>query len=69
MVGRKIIVKEWKSEDLPPAHVWFTQLGVVAALERLTFKINNQLEKYDSKWNVYLSHIAGPGVYGQALLP
>ena len=47
MVGRKIIVKEWKSEDLPPAHVWFTQLGTVAALERLSFKMNNQLDKYD----------------------
>ncbi len=30
MLGRKLIVKEWKATSLPSVRVWFSQLGIVA---------------------------------------
>lgn len=34
-----IIVKEWESVGLPLSHVWSSQLGIVAAYEKISFRI------------------------------
>lgn len=54
MLGRKIIVKEWKSDSLPLSSFWFTQLSTVAAYEELSYKLLNRLDLYHSKWGNYI---------------
>lgn len=57
MLGRKLIVTEWKAITLP-AREWFSQLGIVVALEDL--RLSNQMEQYYSKWVNYISFVKSP---------
>lgn len=60
MLGRKLIVSEWKKTTLPPVRVWFSHLGIVAAHEGLSYRLINQVERYHAKWGNYISFIKGP---------
>lgn len=57
MLGRKLIVTEWKAITLQ-AREWFSQLGIVVALEDL--RLSNQMEQYYSKWANYISFVKSP---------
>ena len=41
MLGRKLIVTEWKATSLPSVRIWFSQLGIVAAHERLSSRLTD----------------------------
>ena len=60
MLGRKLVVTEWKATSLPSVRIWFSQLGIVAAREHLSFRFTNQVDKYTAKWGNYISFIKGP---------
>lgn len=58
MLGRKLIVTEWKAISLPPVREWFSQLGIVVALEDLW--LSNQVEQFYSEWVNYISFVKSP---------
>ena len=55
MLGRKLLVREWKARDLPWPSCWSTQLSVVAAYEEMTYRLQNRLDAYYAKWGKYIS--------------
>lgn len=57
MLGRKLLVRQWKLVDLPPSSLWFTQLSIVAVYEELTYSMANQLDVYHDKWGKYIDLI------------
>ena len=57
MLGRKLIVMKWKDPIAPTAAQWFIQLGKLAALEKLTFRLLNKVEVYLFKWERYLRYL------------
>ena len=59
MLGRKLIMCEWRAPAAPSVNVWFTQLGQVAALERLSFRLLNRVDNYWLKWDKWEAHIGG----------
>lgn len=50
------LISEWKSVNLLPSCLWFTQLSIVAAYEELTYMMVNQLDLYHVK---FISLITG----------
>ena len=59
MLGRKLLVKDWKSSTTPATSYWFSSLGQLAALERLSYRLMDRMDKYDLKWTHYHWHILG----------
>ena len=57
MLGRKLIVMKWKDPNAPTAAEWYIQLGKLAALERLSFRLLNRVEVYMQKWERYLGYL------------
>lgn len=58
-LGRKLIMCEWKASEAPSVNSWFSQLGHLAALEKLTFRLMNKVDLYMLKWNNWETHIKG----------
>ena len=57
MVGKQIIMRGWKTLGGPPVQEWLTELGKVAAYERLSYGMQNRPEAFQMKWGKYLSYI------------
>lgn len=57
MLGRKLIVMNWKASSAPTAVLWFIQLGKVAALENLSFRLLNKVDLYMRKWEKYHAYM------------
>ena len=53
MLGRRLLVKDWKSASTPSPSYWFSSLGQLAALERLSYRLLDKMDKYDLKWTHY----------------
>ncbi len=60
MLGRKLLIREWKSGDLPSFSPWFIYLGTVAAYEELSYRMIKRLHTYHAKWGKYIDFIKGP---------
>ena len=60
MLGRKLIISEWKASNAPSVSTWFSQLGQLAAVEKLTFRLMNKVDLYMLKWNNWETHIKVP---------
>ena len=60
MLGRKLIMCEWKAPNAPLVSTWFSQLGHLAALEKLTFRLMNKVNLYMLKWNNWEIRIRAP---------
>ena len=54
MMGRKLIVCEWKASEAPSVIHWSSQIGHLAALEKLTFRLMNKVDLYMLKWNKWM---------------
>lgn len=54
MIGRQILLREWKTEGVPSIQEWTAELARVAAFERMLF---GRLEAYYKKWGKYLSYM------------
>ena len=59
MLGRKRIMCEWRASSAPSVNVWFSQLGHVAALEKLSFRLINKVDNYWLKWDKWEVHTGG----------
>ena len=59
MVGKQIIMRGWKTLGGPPVQEWLTELGKVAAYERLSYGMQNRAETFQMKWGKYLAYIEG----------
>merc|ERR1711867_63407 len=59
MLGRRLLVKEWKAASAPAVSPWFSTLGQVAAYERLSYRLLDRMDKYDQKWGHYHIHLTG----------
>lgn len=46
MLGRKLLIREWKSEDLLPSGLWFISLSTVVAYEELSYRMTQHLDAY-----------------------
>lgn len=57
MIGRQILLREWKNSKSPPIKDWFCEIGRVASYEQLFFRINDRWDEYKTKWQKYLSYI------------
>uniref|UniRef100_A0A3P9MG76 Reverse transcriptase zinc-binding domain-containing protein n=1 Tax=Oryzias latipes TaxID=8090 RepID=A0A3P9MG76_ORYLA len=57
MLGRKLLVREWKGPSTPSFTHWQTSLGQLAALERLSYRLLNRMDDFNSKWSHYFEHI------------
>lgn len=55
MLGRKLIMCERKAPDAPSVSSWFSQLGHLAALDKLSFRLMNKVDLYVIKWKPTLS--------------
>ena len=59
MLGRRLLIREWKASSAPAVSLWFSTLGQVAAYERLSYRLLDRMDKYDQKWGHYHLHLAG----------
>ena len=46
MIGRQIILRNWKKPGEPPVQEWVTELGKVGAYERISYRTQDRTEKY-----------------------
>lgn len=53
MIVRQIVMIRWKAEEDPLFPEWISELGKVAAYERISYGLRNDIEKYNSKWQVF----------------
>ena len=56
MIGRKIIMRCWRSAEGPSFAEWSTELSKVAAFERISYDNSDRGEKYLTKWGRYLEY-------------
>ena len=59
MLGRRLLIKDWKSASTPAPSHWFSSLGQLAALERLSYRLLDKMDNYDFKWGHYHIHVSG----------
>ena len=59
MSGRRLIVKDWKASHAPTLSLWDSSLGQIAAYERLSYRLLNRTDDYDSKWAYYNMYTSG----------
>ena len=59
MVGKQIIMRGWKTLGGPSMREWLTELGKVAAYERLSYGMQNRSEAFQLKWGKCLTYIGG----------
>lgn len=58
MVGKQIIMRNWKNPGEPSFQEWSMELAKVASYEKISFNINDSAEKYVAKWGKYVQYIA-----------
>ncbi|XP_038559289.1 uncharacterized protein LOC119891591 [Micropterus salmoides] len=56
MLGRKLVVKEWKAPSAPALDLWYATLGQLAALEHLSYRLLDKVEEYNLKWGKFHSY-------------
>lgn len=56
MLGRKLVVKEWKAPSAPALDLWYAALGQLAALEHLSYRLLDKVEEYNLKWGKFHSY-------------
>ncbi len=59
MLGRKLIISEWKASSAPSVNLWYNHWGRLAALEGLTYRLMDRVGSFHLKWERYLSSIQG----------
>ena len=59
MSGRRLLVKDWKAPGAPAPSLWDSSLGQLAAYERLSYRLLNRVDDYDSKWAHYNMYTSG----------
>lgn len=57
MMGRKLIVKDWKGPSVPSFSLWHSSLSQLAALERLSYRLLNKENDFHNKWSRYFTYI------------
>lgn len=57
MVGRKLITCQWKSLSAPLIAQWLKDLGKLAALENLSYKLIDKMDSFHTKWDPFLTFI------------
>lgn len=58
MVGKQIIMRNWKNAGEPSFQEWSIELAKVASYEKIYFNINARADKYVEKWGLYVQYIA-----------
>lgn len=58
MIGRQVLLREWKNPRTPPYNDWFCELGRVASYEQLFYRMNDRWNDYEEKWRIYYSYIS-----------
>ena len=59
MLGRKLLVQQWKSAHAPPITDWYNGLTIVTAYEQVSFTLLYRLDWYFFKWQKFLQYING----------
>lgn len=54
MFGKQMMMRKWKDTEGPVFQDWLTELGKVAAFEKISYSIINETEKYNEKWGMFL---------------
>lgn len=57
MLGRKLIMQQWKSAHVPSITDWYSSLATVAAYEEVSFQQLNRPDWHYYKWRGFLQHI------------
>lgn len=57
MIGRQVLLREWKNPRTPPYKEWFCELGQVASYEQLFYRMNDRWNEYEAKWRKYHTYI------------
>lgn len=55
--AKRVLLRHWKGQNFPTYTEWYTALSETASYERLIYKINGQLEEYESVWEPFLTQI------------
>lgn len=53
MMGRKLLVREWRGPSVPSFALWHSSLAQLAALERLSYRLLNRVDDFNNKWSRY----------------
>lgn len=54
MMGKQMIMRKWKVVEIPLFQDWLSELGKVAAFERISYGMTNDIDKYNEKWGLFL---------------
>ena len=54
MIGRKLLVQQWKSAPAPSITDWYNGLTTVAAYERVSFTLLERVDWHYFKWQNFL---------------
>ena len=54
MIGKQIIMRKWKDAVGPLFQEWVPELSKVAAFEKISYSLLNEVEKYNEKWGKFL---------------
>lgn len=54
MIGKQMIMRKWKDAVGPLFQEWVSELGKVAAFEKISYSLMNEVEKYNDKWGKFL---------------
>ncbi len=57
ILGRRLLVQQWKLAHAPSVTEWYYLLAKVAAYERISFSLLCMMEGYYFKWERFLQHI------------
>lgn len=60
MIGKQMIMRKWKAAEGPLFQDWVSELGRVAAFERISYSVINKVEKYNDKWGKFLWFLSKP---------
>ncbi|KAL2085077.1 hypothetical protein ACEWY4_018397 [Coilia grayii] len=60
MLGKKLIVQQWKSTHAPSIRDWYNALSTVAAYEQISFTQLDRLNWYHCKWHKFIQHLHSP---------
>lgn len=57
MIGRQILLRNWKTEGVPPFREWSAEMARVAAFEKMSYKRSGRMSVYAEKWGKYLTSL------------
>lgn len=55
--AKRVILRHWKSQEIPSYEEWFLTLAETASFERLIYKINEKLQLFNETWDSFLKQI------------